>query len=109
MLTQAQAILLRYATEKEFQQWVIETAKEHGWLYYHTYRSEMCAPGFPDNVFCEPDGGGLFFAELKIGKKQPSQAQRRWLAALERNGIECHVWYPHDQDRIVKRFAGLSI
>ena len=39
--------------ESDFQRAVIEMARLHGWLVYHTHDSRRSAPGFPDLVLVQ--------------------------------------------------------
>ena len=82
-------------TEKQFQEAVIDMARLHQWLVYHTYDSRRSAPGFPDLTLVRD--GKLIFAELKVGKNNPTERQRRWLSELRRclpNNV--YLWRPCD-------------
>lgn len=85
------------ATEKQFQAWVIDTAKRCGWKYSHTYRALMqdgqwrttCAVGWPDLVLVR--GPRIVFMELKSKTGRLDPAQDEWLDALAE--IPCaEVW-----------------
>ena len=85
--------------EKDFQNQIIKYARACGWLYYHTYDSRRSVPGFPDLTLVRADR--LVFAELKIGRRKATKAQRIWLDALRRvEGAEAYLWYPIDWDHI---------
>ena len=91
----------RRSPEGDFQAHLIELAKLHGWRHYHTHNSRHSPAGFPDLVLVRPPR--LIFAELKAGRRKPTDAQREWLSDLERiPKIETYVWYPEDLNAIAK-------
>lgn len=55
-------------------------AQLRGFLYYHTWRSDHSAAGFPDYVLTR--NGRLVFAELKRVGAKTTPRQREWLWAL---------------------------
>ncbi len=87
-------------TEKQFEAQIKDLAKLYGWKYYHTWRSIHSPAGFPDCVMVRD--AGLIFAELKVGKNQPSIEQYIWLESLARAGQDVFLWYPEDFDEIVE-------
>ena len=80
--------------EADFQNTVIEMARLHRWLVYHTHDSRRSAPGFPDLVLLR--GGKLIFAELKVGKNNLTESQRLWLSELCRCLPDVYLWRPCD-------------
>ena len=80
--------------EEQFKQAVIDMARLHQWLVYHTYDSRRSAPGFPDLTLVRD--GKLIFAELKVGKNNPTESQRRWLTELRRANCAVYLWRPCD-------------
>ena len=85
--------------EKDFQNQIIKYARACGWLYYHTYDSRRSVPGFPDLTLVR--GGRLIFAELKIGRRKATAAQRIWLDELGGvSGVEAYLWYLSDWEHI---------
>jgi hypothetical protein len=88
-------------SEKMFMQQVVDLAHLTGWLCYHTHDSRRSCPGFPDVILVR--GTQLLAAELKSDRGRLSPAQQRWIQALQRAGIECHIWRPGDFDAIVAR------
>ncbi|GIV22170.1 MAG: hypothetical protein KatS3mg023_3921 [Armatimonadota bacterium] len=87
--------------EKEFLQAVRELAELQGWLCYHTWNSLHSPAGFPDLVLVRPPR--VLFVELKVGKREPTPAQREWLNLLARcAGVEAYLWKPEDWDEIAK-------
>ena len=50
--------------------------------------------GFPDLVLVR--GGRLIFAELKVGKNNPTDDQMRWLTELRRAHHYVYLWRPCD-------------
>ena len=89
-------------SEGAFQQAIIDTARDRGWLVYHTYNSKRSEPGFPDLSLVK--NGQIIMAEVKRQDGKLSPSQEKWLEALtECPGVEVHVWRPSDWDRIKQR------
>jgi hypothetical protein len=84
-------------SEKEFQAQVIQLARLLDYMVYHTHDSRKSAKGFPDLVLVKHR---IIFAELKIGKKVPTEAQRQWIIALREAGAETYVWWPENLPQI---------
>src|ERR1035437_6585263 len=99
MMRLAPAIPLEDLTEKQFSVQVYDLARVCGWRRYHTYRSKHSPAGFPDEVLVRER---LIVAELKTETGPLSAAQKEWIKALERAGVECYVWRPHDLDLIAE-------
>jgi len=79
--------------ELKFQSWVNQKAKDHGWRYYHPYRSEKSVPGFPDLTAVR--GDRIIFAELKTEKGKLSNYQNEWLQDLRKLPlVEVYLWRP---------------
>ena len=72
-------------SEKQFQQAVIDMARLHRWLVYHTHDSRRSDPGFPDLTLVRD--GRLIFAELKTEKGKATYDQVFWLHALWRRPL----------------------
>ena len=106
-------------TEAEFQTSLIKWARSLGWRV-HAERPARTAEGWrtpiagdkgwPDLVLCRPPR--LIFAELKVGKNQPTADQVEWLRDLAmvrgrddltppRNVIETVVWRPEMWSQIL--------
>ena len=82
-------------TEKDFQAQITALVDMLGGLVYHTYDSRRSAQGFPDLTIVTRDRR-LIFAELKVGKRQPTDDQWAWLRALPDH--QAHLWRPDDWD-----------
>lgn len=82
-------------TESAFQNTVLELAKIHGWLCYHTYNSRRSVPGFPDLVLAK--GGLVLMVECKTDTGTISNDQIAWL--LSAQGV---IWRPKHWDVIEK-------
>ena len=87
--------------EAELQEEVRKAAAAGGWLYYHTHDSRKSPSGFPDTVCVRPGPAGagarLVFAELKMPRTQPTDAQERWLTTLGQvREVRTFLWYPQD-------------
>src|SRR5215831_11953460 len=96
-------------TEKQFMQAVIDRAQELGWMVFHPHDSRRSPAGFPDLVMVRVDARGnarLEAAELKVGDRGPTPAQRTWLGLLEAvrecaresgfGGVGVRLWSPED-------------
>ena len=81
--------------EAEFQASVLELAGVLGWLGFHVHNSRGSSPGFPDLTLVRDDR--LLFAELKRGRRKPTEVQTAWLEALGQAAhVSAHVWRPAD-------------
>lgn len=89
----ARDVLDHAISEKEFQQQVIDFAKLHGWISYHTHDSRRSSAGYPDLTLLK--GSRIIFAELKRQNGRLRPEQEIWLAALRKvPGLEVFVWKP---------------
>jgi hypothetical protein len=86
------AARVRRLTEKRFMAQVVELARLRGWLVFHPYDSRRSQPGFPDLVLVR--GRRLLFAELKVGRRELTADQQRWVDALRGAGQDVRVWRP---------------
>lgn len=96
---------LQAEQETPFLARVRALAKQHGWLTYHTHRSDRSEPGFPDLVLVRDS---VIFAELKTNTGKPTHEQGLWLSLLCHAGAEAVVWRPADWDAIVERLTRRS-
>jgi hypothetical protein len=104
----------RKRPERTFQDEVVAFAQANGWLavavrHAHVVNKGKDAKdryttpflydgvGWPDLTLCRER---LVVVELKVGSNKPTKAQRRWLAALARAGIETYIWKPEDWELI---------
>jgi len=103
-------MLARDASERLFQDKVVQIAKMNGWEIMHVvphqvrpgvWRSD--APGFPDLVLAHPLRG-VIFAELKTERGKLSVDQKRWATALIKHG-EYYVWRPNQLELIALRLG----
>ena len=90
-------------TEKEFQAQIVEVVGVLGGMVYHTYDSRRSAPGYPDLTIVTADRR-VIFAELKVGKRQPTETQWVWLRALPDH--QAYLWRPDDLDDAVRIISG---
>lgn len=81
-------------TETTLSEHVRRIAKDLGVLAYHTHDSRYSASGFPDWYFVGTKG--QLVRELKDMVKQPTPAQRIWLEAFKRIGVDAGLWRPID-------------
>ena len=91
-------------SEAAFMAEVRKLATAHGWTSYHTRDSRKSDKGFPDLALVRPPR--LIFAELKVGRNQPTQEQGEWLDRLRACGIPAYLWRPEDWPRIVEVLTG---
>lgn len=90
-------------TERELQTAVIECAQLLGWHVAHFRPAQTAngwrtpveanAAGFPDLTLIRDR---ILFAELKSDRGVLSVAQEVWIDAIDRAGVEAHVWRPDD-------------
>jgi hypothetical protein len=83
-------------TEAQLQDAIRELARIRGWMYFHPYDSRRSTPGFPDLILVHPRTGQLIAAELKSATGRLTDAQKQWIGALYRAGIDVRVWRPED-------------
>lgn len=92
------ATVIRY-TEKEFENQVVELAKDMGWLVYHVrdsrYSDWRSDKGFPDWVFAK-EGHSVIFAELKGTKGRATKAQIGWIETLHAATARAGIFWPED-------------
>ncbi|HYI67091.1 MAG TPA: VRR-NUC domain-containing protein [Candidatus Limnocylindrales bacterium] len=67
--------------EAALQVRVVGLARAHGWTAYHTNDSRRSEAGFPDLVLVRPPR--VLFVELKVGHRQLTVDQQRWMRLLE--------------------------
>lgn len=92
-------------SEKDFQQEVVDLAKERGWLVYHPYDSRRSEAGYPDLTMVHPVHG-IIWGELKSRDGKVTDAQQAWLAALRDAGQRAYLWRPVDWPSIVAVLLG---
>ena len=81
----------RGASEAAWQAAILQLARLHGWLAYHTHDARKSEEGFPDIIAVR--GDRCLAIELKVGKRGVTDAQHTWLNALEDvPGISSHIW-----------------
>lgn len=81
-------------TEAEFEALFLEIAEKLGWpaeLRYHTRDSRRSREGYPDWHLVNPSQGRSLFVELKGWGGKASDAQRRWIGALDAVGGEAYI------------------
>ena len=89
-------------SEREFQAQLIKVVEMLGGLVYHTYDSRRSARGYPDLTIVLKNGPArrVIWAELKAGKKQPTDSQWIWLRGLPDH--QAYLWRPDDWDDAVR-------
>lgn len=79
-----------------------QLAKAHGWLGEDTWQ----ALGEDDGLRCTLLRGSVHLvAQILTSRQQLTRTQQRWLDALERTGVEIHVWKPTDREAIQHRLS----
>ena len=89
-------------SERDFQAQLIKVVEMLGGLVYHTYDSRRSAMGYPDLTIVLKNGPArrVIWAELKAGKKQPTDSQWIWLRGLPDH--QAYLWRPDDWDDAVR-------
>lgn len=100
------------ASEKLFQDKVVQIARTCGWLTFHAvphqvrpgvWRSD--GRGFPDLVLVHPRHG-VVFAELKTQKGRQTPDQVKWENNIKASGHRYLLWRPSNLDAIVGVLSG---
>ena len=86
-------------TEKDFQAQLVALVDMLGGLAYHPYDSRRSVAGYPDLTIVTRDRR-VIFAELKVGKRKPTEDQWAWLRALPAH--LAYLWRPDDWDDAVR-------
>lgn len=89
-------------TENELLTGVLDVCRLLGWRTIHlrparsatSWRTAVHGVGFPDVLAVR--GSRIVAAELKVGRKQLTAEQGRWLTDLAAAGADCHVWRETD-------------
>ena len=89
-------------SERDFQAQLMQVVEMFGGLVYHTYDSRRSARGYPDLTIVLKNGPArrVIWAELKAGKKQPTDSQWIWLRGLPDH--QAYLWRPDDWDDAVR-------
>ena len=99
--------------EREFQVCIKELAKAFGWRVAHFRPAKVVRKG-KEKYETPIDGDGKGFLDLelvreriikvecKFGNRKLTPEQQEWLAAYRFAGVECHVWYPKNIQKIVE-------
>jgi hypothetical protein len=88
--------LWRQESEADFQSWVIDFARAHGWLVAHVNDSRrQNVSGLPDLVMAR--AGVIILAECKTMGGSVRQSQIPW---LEASGW--HLWRPSHREVIME-------
>ena len=103
-------------SEREFQSQLMQVVEMLGGLTFHAHDSrrevvkngkrilvgDADAKGYPDLTIVQKDGAArrVIWAELKIGKKQPTDSQWIWLRGLPDH--QAYLWRPDDWDDAVR-------
>lgn len=83
-----------------------QAARDHGYLTYHTLRSDGSEKGWVDLVLAKP-GYPLYLAELKTAKGKLTMEQQHWQRVLTQStGVIAQVWRPADLPRVLALLAG---
>ena len=119
MTTSARAILLRYTSEQNFEDWVVRQAERHGFCGFHVRHSVASvrgvhrlgrltndhsdAFGWPDWQFYRA-GGPILYRELKSDDGVLSVYQKQCHERLRMAGADVAVWRPSDEQLILDTF-----
>ena len=91
-------------SEEDWQQQIINYAKQRGWIVYHTRDSRRSTHGFPDLVLVRPPR--VIFWECKTEdekRSKPSPDQEVWIRKLKLcRQVYADFIRPHHWDDIEK-------
>ena len=88
----------RHIKESDWQQQVLDTAHENGWIAFHTQASiRSTGPGFPDLILIRER---ILYVELKAEIGQLAEHQEEWKIAIQNADGEYHLWRPSDWDSV---------
>ena len=84
--------------EKTFMSQIIQVARLHGWITYHTFYSRRSPEGFPDLAVVRPElgRGDVYLWEVKSRTGKVNMAQQLWLNALDGKRITAGLVRPAD-------------
>lgn len=101
------ADLARRMSENVLLSEVRRACQHLGLLVYHTHRSDLSEPGFPDLVIV--GRSGLLYRELKRETGKVTPEQHAWLDALDAVGQDAGVWRPSDwlSGRVTEQLAAV--
>ena len=94
-------------TERQFMRAVTDLAGYLGWRSYHEVTSFGSKPGKPD-LELSHEQHGLLFLELKVGNRQPTEAQRDWLDWYRQCRIPAYLVRPSDMEFLERLLKGES-
>lgn len=86
-------------TEAKMQKGIIDTAKQLGFMVYHTTYAIGSERGYPDLHIV--GHGRSIFLELKGPKPKVYPEQEAWIAELTACGHEARFVYPADYDDVL--------
>lgn len=91
-------------TEAQFTRAVVTLLQLRGWRVAHHPDSRKLVgdKGLPDILAVHGRRGRLLALELKVGSREPTEAQSRWMADLAQAGAVCAVLRPKDWQRLEK-------
>lgn len=93
-----------HVTERDWQGFVMATARLAGWRCYHTLDSRGSEPGFPDIIAVRADQ--LLAWELKTENGKVTAAQQGWIEALAAvTTIDARILRPSDQPLVIDRLT----
>lgn len=89
------------ASESEFQQRVVDAARDLGWKVFHPWTSINSEKGFPDLTMVR--NGRMFCLELKREGKEPTPEQWAWIEDLNKvPGVYANWSTPAGWDAILE-------
>ncbi len=101
---------MKCSSEAGFLDTVIQYATLWHWRVFHQrpartasgWRSAVsgAGKGFPDLLMLR--GERIVVAELKVGRRQPTDEQLEWLLDFRNTGAEAYVWTPSSWPEIEK-------
>jgi hypothetical protein len=101
---------MKFRSERDFTDAVIDLAKMNGWLVHHDrgdmHRHIQGHAGVPDLLLVK--GGRAILAELKKERGQLTDSQDNWRHAIDQTCVEYYLWRPVDFEEIVKCLGAVA-
>lgn len=105
------------ASEAEWQAYVVDFARFHGWRVAHFRPAQLRSGGwvtpvtgdvgFPDLVLAH-ERRGVVFAELKSARGRTSAGQDEWIRVLRSAGSRVFLWRPADVEGVEAVLKGVA-
>ena len=107
-MAKSKRLLLAEPTEAQFTRSVVQLLQLRGWrvAHYPDSRRLQGDKGLPDILAVSGKRGRILALELKVGYRQPTDDQRRWMDDLSAAGCVCAVLRPQDWRQLERLARG---